>query len=164
MYVFLKEYYWVYKTNDVKKVDKPQTEEEMVTALKGRHSDMKEEHALIAVGTASFDGGNKVEEDRAERRAELLTLWIRDVMGELKKGEVSPDLRRLNLGHYKSPPDKDGQRPILIIGVRRVKPDSPSIEDILDPKNQEILKQELKKKQFKFLFENYSKFELYKAS
>ncbi|MDO8793630.1 MAG: hypothetical protein Q7J25_03325 [Vicinamibacterales bacterium] len=70
---------------------------------------------LIAVGTASCEGGAEVENDRAMARADNLSAWLRKVM--LPTVE---HLFALNLGQYItdcSRDQNDRQRVVLIVAV-----------------------------------------------
>lgn len=166
LYKFVEDYYWVYGKLTVKHLDELKSDQQMLDYLKNIHSDITHQDAIICVGTASYDTkrGTEYEEDRALNRAVKLTNWMRLVFGDLKGAEKSPELRKLNLGHYQQSPDSDDQRAILVIGVKRLSSDAPSIEQILSKENQETLKRKLEDKDFPFKFEDYSRFELIKAS
>lgn len=161
LYAFGRDYFWDFGTFDVKFVEKIKTSDEMISYLKQIHGDIKTYDAIICIGTASFSGGNLVEEDRAKNRATIITDWMRIVFGEFER---SPELYKLNLGHYLESPDSDDQRLIIIVGVKRLKSDAPIIKKILAPENEKILKQKLKEKNFPFNFEAYSLFEIQEAS
>jgi hypothetical protein len=160
LYVFNSDYYWVAGTEIVHSLKGTMTDEEMIDYLKDIHGDLKNQDAIVCIGTASNSvtlKGRPYEEGRAEKRAKLIVDWMRKVFVKVDR---SPALYQLNLGYYTEPPDRDDQRLIIIIGVQRIESDAPAIKDILSKGQQELLKQKLREKGFPFEFDKYTLFDL----
>jgi hypothetical protein len=162
LYVFTQEYHWQKSTVFAEFNKRVISEPSMISYLSGIHGDMKSSDALICVGTASTDveDNEAGEEDRSLMRALQLVIWTRRA---LKDAVKSPELYALNLGHYRQGPDKDGQRLIIVIGVKKMD-SAADLDNLLLPENGEVLKTHLKEKGFPFTFDDYSKFELHKRS
>ncbi|HEX8502299.1 MAG TPA: hypothetical protein VF659_17080 [Pyrinomonadaceae bacterium] len=167
LYSFLTDYYWGLGSYKAKFLRRDVPDAEMVAHLKSIHGDLRTEEAIICVGAASYlaKQGDEAEELRAEDRSAVLVDWMRQVFGDIKgDGQLSPPLYKLNLGHYQDAPDADSQRLIIIIGVRRAKPDAPPVSAILSRERQTLLKKRLMEKDFPFDFDAYSLFLLKQAS
>jgi hypothetical protein len=158
LYVFERDHYWMRLTYNVGFNSEPVTDEQMAAYISKIHGDMKSVAAIISVGAASsgIEESEEGEEDRALKRAIKLNKWIRTSLGDAKS---SPLLRLLILGHYRRPPDKDNQRLIIIIGVRKIDPDV-NIDQILSQENANKLRAQLMSKRLPFDFNDYSKFEI----
>jgi hypothetical protein len=77
---------------------------------------------LIAVGTASCEGGLRPERNRAGYRSERLVDWLREALVDLNDPEPR-QIYRLNLGRFREcgglPPDEtDDQRRVIVLAIR----------------------------------------------
>lgn len=158
LYVFERDHYWMRLTYNVGFNGEPVNDDQMAAYISRIHGDMKSVDAIVSVGAASsgIEESEEGEEDRALRRAVKLNRWVRMSLGEAQK---SPLLRLLILGHYRRSPDKDNQRLIIIIGVKKVDPDV-NIDQILSQENADKLRAQLMSKRLPFNFYDYSKFDI----
>jgi len=135
---------------------------DVISYLYNIHGDMKTQDAIICVGAASegVEDSERGEEIRALNRSVKLLSWIRLAFKDAVK---SPDLWKLNLGHYRQAPDSDNQRPIIVIGVKKLRSDL-NLNELFSQNDSNKLLNRLKENRFQFKFENYSKFEFIKGS
>lgn len=126
IFVLSQEYRWELGTNRVMRPDG-------ILADMGQNFDLLlEQHGrrykdLIAVGTASCEGEEGVEIDRAEGRAEQMILWLREALDRIGDREER-HLYRLNLGRYRSCAGSlfsstERQRRIILIAIKERRPD-----------------------------------------
>lgn len=166
LYVFVDSYNWIIGTEKVEKHKEPMSDDDVIRVFKSIHADMKDQAALIAVGTASsrIQTDNTGEENRADSRGDKLIDMLRFYLGDLKKGEKSPALWKLNIGRCRIEPDSDMQRPLVVIGVS---PSGTGRQPVSFPRTEvglETLQKKLADKGFKFPFSQYTKFDLRPAS
>lgn len=162
LYVFTREYNWQKGKNHVQLNREPVPDTKMIDYLSKIHGDMKSADVLICVGAASYDMENdeNIENDRANQRSNALVTWTRRSLAE---SNLSPRIFSLSLGHYRSGPDEDSQRLIMIIGVTKVDK-SVNIDNIMSNGVPSMLKKKLRSKDFPFSLDNYSKFDLIERS
>jgi hypothetical protein len=158
LYVFERDHYWMKESYNVLFNGEVVTDEQMAKYISSIHGDMKLVDAIISVGAASsgIEENEEGEEDRAVKRAIKLNKWIRLA---LKDSQTSPLLRLLTLGHYRQPPDRDEQRLIIIIGVRKIDAEV-NLDQVLSQENAHKLRAQLMSKRFPFNFYDYSKFDI----
>jgi hypothetical protein len=168
LYTFLQGYHWKYDEVEVKFNERPVTGDEMVTYLSRLKETISLGEAVICIGTASRDiekeKDEAFEEQRADIRSTQMVLWIAPAVSQanqLRPAKQPVEIYRLNLGHYRDGPDKDEQRMLIFIRLKKIDP-KVSLEELLAPANQEQLKKKLKEKGFPFSFDSYSLFELIK--
>lgn len=160
LYVFSPEYHWRYGAVEAQFNKRIVTDEQMIAYISKLSKTMSTADAIICVGTASRDvqKDESLEENRAFTRAEQLIIWTRPAISQTGK---DLDVYRLNLGHYRELPDKDEQRLIILMKVKKADPNI-SLDDLLATENSEVLKRKLKEKNFPFSFDSYSLFDLQK--
>lgn len=97
IHVLSKEFVWEYaKWDSIIFYDKP---EDFIKHLQspGLQADMSRAVSLVAIGAASVEGTLGTEEERADRRANQMIVWLREGV------ETSQRLYTLNLGKYRAP-------------------------------------------------------------
>jgi hypothetical protein len=165
LYVFLRDYNWRIGSVEVERLGTPITGQQMIDYLRLLSGHIKTADAIISVGTASQEmpRGEPFEEGRALDRAAQLSIWMQPSISQTEK---QIPVYKLNLGHYRTLPDKNEQRLIIFVAITKIDPKI-SIDDLLSPgspENNETLRQKLIEKQFPFDFYAYSKFELKRST
>lgn len=166
LYTFMQGYHWKYGKVEAEFNQRTIPEQEMINYLTQLKETISLGEAVICIGTASQDvqKDEPFEEHRAGTRATQLALWVNPAISKANQMRSPADpvhVYLLNLGHYREVPDKDDQRTIVFVRVRKLDPNA-SIEELLLPANRENLKRKLKEKEFPFSFDSYSLFELVK--
>lgn len=115
---------------------------------------------LIAVGTASCEGGLNLESSRARLRSERLVDWLREALVDLDDPEPR-QIYRLSLGRFRecgglSPEETDDQRRVIVLAIRNQR----------GPLNLDTLREKLRQDLSTLRTLNpadYSEFSLYEA-
>ena len=121
IFVLSQEYRWELGTNEVvqpngQPADMGRNFDLLLEQHGGRYKD------LIAVGTASCEGSDGPEIERAESRAHQMILWLREALDRIGDREER-HLYRLNLGRYRScagsqPGWTEDQRRVILVAVK----------------------------------------------